>query len=353
MPNSILVAEEGYFEGDTEQSVKVTKLNGLANTFYSYEDTDANLRQIYNPLIIGQSSYIELDFIAPGSVPSDFTIFQVQKTDPYYGSLGLEYQVNEFKINRLNKSFILRLDNEVLLPEEYETVSAHRHDEDTVFDTKSRIDQTLCLDTFFNFGLCIIKFTSGASIKAIIRSINKNEVVVELTDKVLNSAALYSEVQSIRIFKRNELLFNSSRALSTGKTLDTILYSFSEESSEYKIVRPDRIIGRRIYFDNKHLPEGSLTDESTILAGYKVFGPKVVEINAFAIDPATGRNIQSNTLKIQIDFPEYLRSESGFRFKTDDSEESSGLGGINFISINPQIESNMNIYIEDWGCYGR
>ena len=79
---------------------------------------------------------------------------------------------------------------------------------------------------------------------------------------------------------------------------------------------------------------------------YKIMAPTNVKLHARCIDPATGYEIRSNEIKIKIDFPDYLKSESGFRFKTEDSEASGGFGGANFIAINPDDYTNqLNLHI--------
>jgi hypothetical protein len=55
---------------------------------------------------------------------------------------------------------------------------------------------------------------------------------------------------------------------------------------------------------------------------------------------------RSNEIKLNVDFPNYLKSTNGFRFKDEFSEESAGLGGANFIAINPDsYVSQLNLHI--------
>ena len=148
----------------------------------------------------------------------------------------------------------------------------------------------------------------------------------------------------ITLFKRSELKFNPSSVLD--RSHDRIIHSFDSELGVFSPVKATRIIGNRIYFDNIQLPEGSLTSDETMIAGYKLFFPQLVSMKAFAINPATGFIVSSNEIKIKVDFPPYLKGGNGFRFITDSEDEGSALGGANFITINPEIPNVLNIIVE-------
>jgi hypothetical protein len=164
------------------------------------------------------------------------------------------------------------------------------------------------------------------------------------------NGSLPLSVSGIAVFKRNEIKWNPNDYRNNEQgALERIIYKYNDtiENPEYQKLLPSRIIGNRIYFDNILLPKGSEIDSNNLIAGYKVFYPKLIKLRAFCTDPATGRTIFSNFINIKVDFPEYLKSTNGFRIKDNVTEESAGLGGANFITINPNNVYQINFMVEN------
>lgn len=73
---------------------------------------------------------------------------------------------------------------------------------------------------------------------------------------------------------------------------------------------------------------------------YCIFAPKKISMKAYAIDPATNKQIESNIVTVTISFPYYLRGKKendydGYRLPTLSLEEfATGLGGSNYFTIN-------------------
>jgi hypothetical protein len=83
-----------------------------------------------------------------------------------------------------------------------------------------------------------------------------------------------------------------------------------------------------------------------LIAGYKLYYGKLVTIKATGTDPATGRTIRSNDIRMSLDLPNFLKGkENGFKFFSEDNDDSSGLGFANFITINPLITNQINLYL--------
>lgn len=80
--------------------------------------------------------------------------------------------------------------------------------------------------------------------------------------------------------------------------------------------------------------------EITDISKYCIFAPKKISMRAYAIDPATNKKIQSNTVNIKLSFPYYLRGRrendyGGYRFPLSSFDEfATGLGGSNYFTIN-------------------
>lgn len=76
----------------------------------------------------------------------------------------------------------------------------------------------------------------------------------------------------------------------------------------------------------------------------KLYAPKYINIVAEAIDPATGQTITSNDCFIKLKFPNYLKGSYyssgqmnylGYGFPPQNDDLGTGLGGANYITINP------------------
>ena len=89
-----------------------------------------------------------------------------------------------------------------------------------------------------------------------------------------------------------------------------------------------------------------MLDKNNLIAGYKLYYGKLVTLKATATDPATGRLVRSNDVKISLDLPNFLKGkEDGFKFFSEDNDDSSALGFANFITINPLINNQINLYL--------
>lgn len=154
--------------------------------------------------------------------------------------------------------------------------------------------------------------------------------------------------------------------------LDVILYEWNEdiphpikagELGAYFPVRPDATSSKSITFYNKELaipnPSNSWPGIENILGGYNVVCPDMVEFHAWCRDPVSGRIILSNKIRLKLIIPPYLEGvdfsgalpvPKGFGFVNDehnivlvggeeDSEVGTGIGGANFLTINPVADS--------------
>ena len=333
-------ASEGNFEGIVPSITKVTNLNGLAKTSYQYEYSDKSLQVFSNPKTIGSSSYFEVNSLPPGINPEDITVFQSLKIDPFYGSLGASFEPESIEEVTNTNYLKVSLNKEIKDAHEYKTLYTQEYAREDIsgFSTRAEINRELPLKGYYNYGLAILEYDSLIKKSAIIRYAEGNCIHIEgIEDSFLMPS-------KITLFKRSELKFNPSSILD--RSHDRIIHSFDSELGVFSPVKATRIIGNRIYFDNIQLPEGSLTSDETMIAGYKLFFPQLVSMKAFATNPATGFIVSSNEIKIKVDFPPYLKGGNGFRFITDNEDEGSALGGANFITINPEIPNVLNIIVE-------
>ena len=331
-------AEEGSLEGEGLENFKVTNLDGKAFCSYFYEYEEKSLYTITNPKHIGVSSYFEVNNLPPGLSKEDIGVFQILKTDPLKGSLGIDYDVESYDYEDNS----IELSNELLDSEEYKTLY------DTLLADgidKSNINQELCLNTYYNFGMAIVYYANGlaTSKEVILRSTNK-KIFFEDTE-IQNKIAQFGNIVKVKVFKRGELVFNMEEVHRTGKSFDRLLYKYSEEEELHLPLRCNRIVGNRLFYDNILLPRGEALEESNIIAGYKVFYPQTKSVFAEAEDPSSGNIVRSNEIKLKLEFPDYLKGSRGFKFIEASNIEEGGLGGTVFLTVNPEITNSVNIFI--------
>ena len=350
--------EEGSFEGDVNARVgieKVTNKSGEAKTAYFYPYSNHALSGYSNAHIEGNDSYLEFNNLGVGSSVNDIAIFQVYKTDPFKGSLGRKINVKSSqRLNPFGSEFLIELEQPI--GDDYIEYERFQLDRKSDIDRYLKRDLEICDGLEWNTGMCIVKFmytnyTIGPI--RIEKILNQNKLIIATSKRGQENSMSNLAIESITLYKRAELDWSGlgeTNSLTDNEKLDRsllkILYKVDESTGLYKKVIPDRIVGNRLYFDGIHLPENSMQDRNNLIAMYKVMGPKDVKLHARCVDPATGYEIRSNEIKIKVDFPNYLKSENGFRFKTEDSEASGGFGGANFIAINPDEHiGQLNLHI--------
>jgi len=112
-------------------------------------------------------------------------------------------------------------------------------------------------------------------------------------------------------------------------------------------LRPDSVTTTTITFESRELPTPAPYDEESNLGGYVVVTSDIAEFQAYGTDPVSGRVVVSNKLRLRLDLPPYLNGvdrtgvlpiPQGFTFVTDESNVGAGIGGANFLTINPQAE---------------
>ena len=107
---------------------------------------------------------------------------------------------------------------------------------------------------------------------------------------------------------------------------------------------PDSVSGDTFVFNDRLLPIPDPFDDSNSLGAYRIVAPAQSKFQAYGTDPFSGRLIVSNKIRLQLELPSYLQGVDrsgalpiprGFTFVTDDYNVGAGLGGTNFLTINP------------------
>lgn len=131
-----------------------------------------------------------------------------------------------------------------------------------------------------------------------------------------------------------------------------ILYEYTTEykhpitglDGAYGPVVPDEITGTVLRYKDRHLPMPAPTDDESNLGAYTVVSPAEARFRAYGRDPYSGNMIVSNDVRFRVILPNTLIGVDrsgvlpvpyGFTFITDDFNIGAGLGGSNFITVNP------------------
>jgi len=168
-----------------------------------------------------------------------------------------------------------------------------------------------------------------------------------LADSV-NNALINPGVTEGWLFAQDSILWNPSTLNGTR----VILYEW-DMGSEHPItqvvgawspVRPDSISGNTLVYANKLLPIPDAIDDEVNLGGYIVVAPSEAKIRAFARDPYTGNLILSNEIRfkvllspslIGVNDEGLLPIPHGLKLITEEYNLGSGIGGANFLTVNP------------------
>jgi len=124
----------------------------------------------------------------------------------------------------------------------------------------------------------------------------------------------------------------------------------------YYPVRPEVVGTTSVTFENRLLTSPAPDDLNSNLGGYLLVASDIVSLYAYCKDPASGKTIVSNTIRLRLDIPPYLQGVDhsgqlpipyGFGFVTEEFNVGTGLEGANFLTINPKAEGintfNLNV----------
>lgn len=333
-------SEGNIFENKSRNEItKYSQDNGIAYSNISVDIEEDKfstfVRQVEH---LDGNTIINLPDIGRGAISSDIVLFQVLKTDPFYGSLGYKANVIDSKkyIKDGKTFFDVFLDKEIPDPEDYETYQTVNIDSKRIFAEEIGRSRPSERDVWYeNFGMAYAYYLNGiASQKFLIQSIEKNKVTLRAN----NDATPGFLMTSLTLFKKEEVNFNDSQ-----EGVERLVYEYSETEEKYIPLRPTSIRNNRLVYSNIELPDPNI--RNSIVSGYKIYYPKESRVICTATDPATGREVTSNELVLKIELPEYLKDPNGFVLSEDESNTGSGLNAANFLTINPKIKNQINFFV--------
>jgi hypothetical protein len=308
--------------------------HGITNTrgeMYAYYNSAFNQEDIESHVsalnVDSGDTTLNVSSISPDASLQDVWTFQIMKDDPVLGSVGVLLEV---------------LDADPSTP--------------PWGDAVIKLNGLLSEDYIGGIFLCTgtDSIIYRRKIQTLFHSLDSDDMpITEITlDSIFDPTVFVGE--NCRLFKFDEVEWVP--ALKNG--VRRILYKFSNEAvhpltgvaGAYTPIHPSSLTSSSITFTDLVLPAFDPTGPDTNLGGYIVIAPSIVEIQAFGRDPLTGRIISSNIIKMQVKLNNSLigvRNNDtlpipiGWTLLNEEHNVGSGLGGANFITVNPKA-TNIN-----------
>ena len=377
-------AINGFVENYTDATNTVGEAYAIYNVPYTWESVSKDVIEIQHEgndskIIISQNPS---EAIPPGVLSQDVTVFQVFKHDKSMAAVGSSYNVVSLGFHGGNHTLVIsevfddpatRWESQQARSEQFAYQAPTHYLSDKEADPigpgcgesnerEARWGSAYA-DISFQIageeGLTVVR-------RRIIQATNHFNEEKELvgTAFVLSrgfpDALINAEIVGCRLIEKDMRVWRDS----TNRHLSVVMYEWSENATHpltgqegaYTPLRPTSVSPNELLFEGRLLPIPSLTDKENNLAKYLVVAPDMVSLYAYCKDPVSGRHITSNRVRLRLDLPAYLTGVDksgalpvpyGFGFVTEDFNLGAGLGGSNFLTINPSSEGidrfNLNI----------
>ena len=303
-----------YYEGTTNHRGEIY---GMYNAPYNRGDIETAVTAVTDN---GTDTILGLAAPLTNVSPDDIWLFQILKHDPFVGTLGTR---------------VLGMDSDV-----------------TTFP-----DAGGYVKVFGRFGEEVI----GGVLYTVDLSLVKVSYEIVGVEYVSNSGEMYTYiytkdlVPSIDVANRDVWivlkdsivwdpnLLNGARVIVYNWDASAI-HPVTESSGAYSPLHPTSVSGSLLTYAGSLLPVPDSENYYSPLGAYVVLSDAEGEIQAYATDPISGEEIRSNKIRVKLKVPanligvgssEALPLPHGFKFIVSDYNVGGGLGGANFITINP------------------
>lgn len=303
-----------------------TNSEGQVYAYYYAPYTDNDVFQ-YATTVTQDSGNTSIEVEVESTAnPEDVWIFQVVKHDASLGTVGLVGEVIDESVESPPYGYYSLTVNRLVYPEDYEggwlvitgTDSVRRWRNITnVFETVDADDKPVSV------------FYLDAALPAT-TSTGQNAYTYAFDAQEWNSTLL----NGVKV-----ILYEWSTEA---------LHPLTKVAGAYMPIHPTSVDTNLITFTGRTLAQPDPSDDSVNLGAYAIIVPKYVTVKATGVDPFSGRVIESNTIRFLLNLPSFLTGVDktgalpipyGWTLPTDEHNVGAGLGGANFITINPKAEN--------------
>lgn len=327
--NPVSDVEITFYAEAATLDVQTSNQDGESYTAYNAPYDDQGVLVDTVSVSGGNTIFTFTEQISPDAVPSEVTVYQILKSDPILG-----FQGNEVVVTAAQNAPLFSdgqplgassITIQAVLEESYVGGQARVLTSDGILHT---LEITASLEQFDSNGDHTgYVLVLGNSIPSLpLSTVQKAWIFQEEAVEILDP-----KTQGVRV-----LLYEFST---------NYQHPITGASGAYGPVRPDSVSLNDMQFTGKSLPVPAPGDTSNNLAGYVLVAPAVVDVFARCVDPATGQTVESNHLRLKLQLPNSLTGvdssgalpvPTGLTLVTDSINVGTGLGGSNFLTVNPQ-----------------
>lgn len=317
---------EGLLNGGGKDFTDATNTLGeiyaLYNSPYSRENIEKTVSAIAH---VGADTTMTVDNIPVDTAVEDVWIFQILKHDKTLGTVGDSLPVLAAAVATGSA-----LD-----------IAAGYIDVDGLLDAEA-----------FKGGWFTVVGTGGITY---IRNIITIDTELDINDQPFSRIYIEQELttglvtgQVARFYEPEATVWNPGALNGTRHIVyewrTDVTHPLTEEEGAYYPLQPDSITNGVMTFLGRNLPLPDKNDPTNNLGAYVVVTPGIASVQAYGRDPMSGRVVRSNTIKLELDLPTSLVGVDssgvlpvpyGWKFPTEEFNVGSGIGGANFITINP------------------
>jgi hypothetical protein len=329
IPLTIVIASgEGLLNGIGDSFTEYTNSEGQIYAYYNHPlDQESIENRVVSVTYDGPDTIFTLDREPENVSTDDVWVMQIRKHDKYAGTVGLPLVVTDERV----------------VAEPYGTY---------------QLDLEGVISDDYLHGVLKIVISSVIyyrEITFIDRAFDVNDIPYS---RVCLDAALASATGETAYLLEPDAvewdptLLNGTRYILYQYSANTV-HPISGELGAYTPLKPDSISGKDLRFVGLTLPQPDATDDSVNLGGYVAITPGVTYLHAYGIDPISSRYVESNTIRLKtvlsptvvgVDYSGASPVPTGIKLPVEEFNISAGLGGANFLTINP-ITGSINTFV--------
>lgn len=304
----------------------------LYNSPYSWDEICRTVNSVTH---LDGNTILGIPEIPSGLTPSDITLYQVLKHDPTVGTQGEKTEVSDS-------------DNVGSLDDGTVVGFAFIDIENVYRDANSR----------FKDGAAYILCTDGITYyRGIVHILDLYNPQGELSGHRLflgSTVAGFTTGMAVRAW----LMTANAEEFSTNPLNGTLVVMYEWNAAvqhpitgalgAFAPLSPSALTQTSLTYSNRLLSQPEPSEFTSNLGAYVFVAPALASFYAYGRDPISGRIIRSNNVRLRIDLPSFLKGVDysgalpipyGFAFISEEHNVGTGLGGANFLTINPKADA--------------